>query len=519
MLTSILLTQSASGGSFTPPVFTFQFSPTTNPFSTPVWVDISKYVLDFSCKYGRQFELNSVEAGTATFTLDNTDRRFDPTNTLSPYYPNLLPLRKFQVTATFAGTTYYVFTGYIEQWPTKWQGPDWAEVDCTAVDAFEALSQADIQSLPATLTTTQGGNADLTFTSNAIGSGNNFLTIQYVSDLTLGVSMSGLAIVISIIPGTTTASQIMTAVNTDPVAGIFVTASLAQGSNGTGTPAVFGPTNLSGATFYQELTGSRINKVLDAVSWPAADRAIDAGHFQVAPVTFKVSDHQKAKLHINEVENSELGYTFVDPQGRIVYHDQTHRSTATLSTNSNGVFGDGGGTELEYSDLQTSYDKTYIYNYAAVTPNGASTGQISSDATSISKYMLRTYTLSSLLTSTADALSLAQYIVSKYKDPQLRISSMTIEPMNDTNLWLQVLQRTIGDRITVVRRPPTHGSSVGPPISTDCFVESIAWQLTYGDTSVSVTWELSPSVYSTSGLKLDDSTYGKLDTGTNTLNI
>lgn len=81
------------------PKFKYKFSPTTNPFDTPVWVDISSDVLSFHLKYGRQFELNRMEAGTADFKLDNTKRSYDPTNSAGPYYGNLLPMRKFQVTA------------------------------------------------------------------------------------------------------------------------------------------------------------------------------------------------------------------------------------------------------------------------------------------------------------------------------------------------------------------------------------------------------------------------------------
>jgi hypothetical protein len=43
---------------------------------------------------GRQYELDQVEAGTLTFTLDNLDGVFDPDNTASPFYPNVLPYRR-----------------------------------------------------------------------------------------------------------------------------------------------------------------------------------------------------------------------------------------------------------------------------------------------------------------------------------------------------------------------------------------------------------------------------------------
>ena len=411
----------------------------------------------------------------------------------------------------------YIWTGYVEQWPSKWEGPSWSEVDCTAIDGFEALAQADIQSLPGTLTTAQGSNKDITYTSNAIGSGNNSITISYVNTGSLSISVTGIAITVNINAGTTTASAIITAVNADPTAGVLVTASLAPGSTGAGAPAVMGATNLAGGTFPQELAGARISRVLDAVNWPSTDRVIDAGQSQVVAQVFSVSDHQKAKTHINDVENSELGYVYLDARGFTVYHDRAHRTTSSLSTVSQATFGDA-STELEYSDLVPNYDKTYIYNYVAITPYSANIAQTAQDTTSQGQYMLRTYSLSTLLTSSADALSLAQYILGIYKQPSIRFASMTLEPVTDVGIWLQVFSRTIGDRITVVRRPPTYGSTAGPPISIDSFIESISWKFDPGQTYVTVTYELSPIGYSTSGLKLDDSTLGKLDSG-NALSI
>src|SRR4051794_16067073 len=89
-------------------------------------------------------ELDQVQTGSLSFTLDNSDRRFDPAFTASPFYPNVVPMRKVRLSATFAGTTYYVFTGYISDWTPQFSRPNYAEVQLTAHDAFEALGQAAI---------------------------------------------------------------------------------------------------------------------------------------------------------------------------------------------------------------------------------------------------------------------------------------------------------------------------------------------------------------------------------------
>lgn len=43
---------------------------------------------------GRQYEMDAVESGKFSFTLDNLDGQFDPDNTTSFFYPNVVPYRR-----------------------------------------------------------------------------------------------------------------------------------------------------------------------------------------------------------------------------------------------------------------------------------------------------------------------------------------------------------------------------------------------------------------------------------------
>ena len=114
-----------------------------NPLvTTPTWTDVSSYVREIRIRRGRQDELNRMEAGTADVTLSNTDRRFDPTNTSSPYAPGVLPMRRINIRATWASVTYDLFTGYIESWPPDWPLSDDSSVTLPCVDAFGYLARA-----------------------------------------------------------------------------------------------------------------------------------------------------------------------------------------------------------------------------------------------------------------------------------------------------------------------------------------------------------------------------------------
>lgn len=110
-----------------------------DPYATSItWTDVTSYVRsEVSCKRGRNYELNKNEAGTASFSLENTDGRFSPLNISSPYYPYVLPYRPVRVTCTdAAGTVYSIFRGFVERWPQVWgQAGNYGTVPVTAVDA------------------------------------------------------------------------------------------------------------------------------------------------------------------------------------------------------------------------------------------------------------------------------------------------------------------------------------------------------------------------------------------------
>ncbi|MCH0555821.1 hypothetical protein [Streptomyces sp. MUM 16J] len=53
---------------------------------------------------GRQYELDTAQAGTAALTLDSLDGAYDPDNTSSPYYPYVLPYRRMRLLITTTPT-------------------------------------------------------------------------------------------------------------------------------------------------------------------------------------------------------------------------------------------------------------------------------------------------------------------------------------------------------------------------------------------------------------------------------
>lgn len=87
-------------------------SATSEPFTQVLlemlpgaWVDISEDIRTGSTRRGRSQELDRYAAGTATVTLSNADRVYDPTYAAGPYYGNLKPMRQLKVRAAFDTVT------------------------------------------------------------------------------------------------------------------------------------------------------------------------------------------------------------------------------------------------------------------------------------------------------------------------------------------------------------------------------------------------------------------------------
>lgn len=120
---------------------------TSNPLATPVWTDVTSYVcIDraITIRRGRQQSLARMEAGTLSLTLNNLDRRFDPTHAGSPYWPNVVPNRRINVRATWAHITYDLFTGFIDEWPPEWPHTNDSRVTIRATDAFKFFARKKI---------------------------------------------------------------------------------------------------------------------------------------------------------------------------------------------------------------------------------------------------------------------------------------------------------------------------------------------------------------------------------------
>jgi hypothetical protein len=115
-------------------------------------VDVSDITLRASIRRGRNRILNKFEAGTATIVLEDTNGDWVPTNTSSPYYGKLLPLRKIRIWADYNSVRYYLYSGYITSYDTNFQVgvESISSVTLQCVDAFRLFSNVSISTVAGT---------------------------------------------------------------------------------------------------------------------------------------------------------------------------------------------------------------------------------------------------------------------------------------------------------------------------------------------------------------------------------
>lgn len=113
--------------------------------TSPTWTDVTEYLGEFvEINRGTSSELTGFSPGTARFTLDNSDRTFDPDYAFGPFYGQLVPMVKVRIVAAVSVTTVTLFTGHILGWSQFWRGAHYGEVEVSAVDGSRFVQNAEL---------------------------------------------------------------------------------------------------------------------------------------------------------------------------------------------------------------------------------------------------------------------------------------------------------------------------------------------------------------------------------------
>jgi hypothetical protein len=322
--------------------------------SAIVTADVSDQVSSISIKRGRSAESDQFQTGTLSLRIVDTNGDFNPMNVNGPYYNLLNPMRKIQITATYNGVVYPIFSGFITGYNTttpQYTG-DVSFTTITAVDAFRLAQNAQIST---------------------------------VTNATAG-----------------------------------------------------------------QLSGTRINKILDQITWPSSQRQIDAGQ------TTMQSDPGTARTALGAmqtVEISEYGALYADAYGNIVFKD---RLSATTSVNQTAVAFNDNGTGIAYNNAVWIFNDALVYNKADITRTGGTT-QNATNTASIDKYFLHSYNQQNLLMETdAVALQYAQAYVASRAETTVRCDAITLDlyTENYTAGTIAALSLDYFDPVTITTTQP-----------------------------------------------------------------
>jgi hypothetical protein len=108
-------------------------------------IDVTDVTRSINIKRGRNILRDTYEAGSATVRIYDPTGRFNPQNTSSDLFGQLTPLRKLRISASYLGTSYYLFSGYTTTYTYTYdQAEQVSYVDITAVDGFRLFNLANI---------------------------------------------------------------------------------------------------------------------------------------------------------------------------------------------------------------------------------------------------------------------------------------------------------------------------------------------------------------------------------------
>jgi hypothetical protein len=170
-----------------------------------------------------------------------------------------------------------------------------------------------------------------------------------------------------------------------------------------------------------QLTGARINNILDQINWPLTMRDVDPG---LTTVQADPGTARTALQACQTIETTEYGAFYVDASGSFVFQDRNLTASSVAATPV--VFNDN-GTAIDYFNATWVTNDTLVYNEANITATGLAT-QTASNAASIAKYFLHSYNQQNLLMQdTTTALNYARAYVASRAETSVRCDEIQLD--------------------------------------------------------------------------------------------
>jgi len=370
--------------------------------SAAVIVDVSNQVDSIRTARGRNVLADQFQTGTLTLRIVDQNGDFNPQNPTGPYFELLTPMKKVQITATYLGVTYPIFSGFITSYLNN-QPKDATEVAYTTITAVDAYRLAQ--------------NAQIT--------------------------------------------------------------------------------TVTGATA-GNLSGTRINQILDQIDWPDSMRDVDAG---LTTLQNDPGSNRTSLTALQTVADTEYGAIYVDASGSFVFQDRNVTAGSIGGTPT--VFTDN-GAGIRYANATWVLNDYLIFNSVSITRSGG-TAQVAINQPSIDKYFLHSYTLTDLLMQTDTvALDYAKAYCASRAETTIRCDAIELGlyTADYTAGTIASLNLDFFDPITVITTQPG-GSTLNKTLQ----IFGVAFNITPNSWKTTFT-TLEPVI---DALILNNNIYGTLD--------
>lgn len=170
-----------------------------------------------------------------------------------------------------------------------------------------------------------------------------------------------------------------------------------------------------------DLTGTRINQILDQIEWPSSARDIDAG---LTTVQNDPGTQRTALVACQTVATTEYGAFYVDASSSFVFQD---RDVTVGSIAGTPVLFSDDGTGIIYKDAAWVLNDVLVFNKSTVVRAGGSP-QVAINQDSIDKYFLHSYYVDNLLMQTdAVALDYARAYTASRQETSVRCDSLSLD--------------------------------------------------------------------------------------------
>lgn len=257
---------------------------------------------------------------------------------------------------------------------------------------------------------------------------------------------------------------------------------------------------LTGGTATSQLTGARINAILDSpdVNWSSEYRAIDTG-VQTLQADV-IPGETNALSYLQLVTDSEPGDLYMSKSGYLTFIDSTPSDPGA------GITLSDTGSGIPYTGMAVVYGSEQLYNTVIVSRlNGGTVSSTNTD--SQLAYGISSITIEDLLMSTdLAAQALADDLLATYSEPEYRFESVEVELNSLTEAQrAQVLALDMGVICTVVFTP----NGIAPAISKVAKLIGISHTVSTSSHKVTLNFAASATGFFTLG----DSVFGRLSEG------